>query len=213
MSEALSPFAQFEQERIVREQEREDYWQERREALAAQIEAAQEAEQAAGQALGPLGQPILVGHHSEKSARARHKSYLAKASKTAELIRKYEHATAKWQAASRATAARYTRTAISNKVASLTAQLKKNPANAEALEDELAYWRHHLDMALGQDVTPINRQTVKVGDLVRVKTRWYMVARVNPKTVTVWFDKERGVTSDWRPKYEAIDEHKAIPAT
>lgn len=211
--ETFTPFAQVEEERIIREQEREDYWQQRREVLAAQIEAARAAEKAAGEALGPLGQPILVGHHSERSARTRHKNYLSKASKTADLIRKYEHATTKWQAASRATASRYTRSALSNKVTALTAQLKKNPANAPALEDELAYWSRQLDMALGEDKAPINRETVNVGDLVRVKTRWYMVARVNPKTVTVWFDKERGVTSDWRPKYEAIDEHKAIPAT
>ena len=207
-----TPFAQIEEERITRETERAEYWEERRDTLAAKIEAAEAAERAAGEALGPLGQPILVGHHSERSARTRHKRYLAKVSKTAELYRQHEHAERKLKAATGATAARYTRSALSNKVTALTAALKKNPANAAALEDELAYWRSHLDALLAQDVVPISKETVKPGDLVRVKTRWYMVARANAKTVTVWFDKERGVTSDWRPKYEAIDEHKPIPA-
>lgn len=90
--------------------------------------------------------------------------------------------------------------------------LKKDPSDA-ALEDELSYWQGHLDTLRAQDATPISRETVKPGDLVRVKTSWYMVARANAKTVTVWLDKERGVTSDWRPKYEAIDEHRAVPAS
>lgn len=203
--ETLS-FAEREAERISEETARAERWEQRVKSLEAQLKRAASAADASAQELGPLGQPILRGHHSEKSARTRHKRHISRVNKVSELMQKHEYATSKHRSATIATSKRYTRAAISNKITSLSATLNQGCPDAAAIEDELSYWRKELDTLNTSAPTVINRETVEVGDLIRVGRLWYMVARTNAKTVTVWLDKERGVTSDYRHRYESIDE-------
>lgn len=92
------------------------------------------------------------------------------------------------------------------------------PARDQALSDlthaqqDLDYWQQIRTEHIATGATAnYTREDIKPGDLIRYRRNWAKVARVNPKTVTIWHDESRKVTSDSRISYTAITDHK--PAT
>lgn len=153
----------------------------------------------------PPGQPILVGHHSER----RHRRDLAKADnamrKSVEESKKSEYYDYKVRSLShQVTRAKESRLYLENQLKKATRELKalerwaklytdqKNqddlrPRIAQA-QEKVAYWKKRLEereqeiLAEGGQVA--SPATVKPGDLVRYGD-WYPVVRVNRNTVTI----------------------------
>jgi len=117
-------------------------------------------EQAAGELadLMPLGQPVLVGHHSER----RHRR---------DLERIERHSRASIELSRDAASARHRE------------QLR---ADAAHLDEQLRHWRGHLaDLQAANVHVPVRAEDVGPGDLVRSGGRWERVVKVNTKTVRV----------------------------
>lgn len=147
------------------------------------------------------GQPILVGHYSEKSARnALDKAHNAirrgidEGEYADELARRSDVAAA-------STGARHNPVTVANRIAKFEADLRRwqrSLAKAQPgggyeqqcreqiaqLETDIAYWKAVRAQQIADGVaTNYSRDTVKKGDLVKIRGSWCVVARANAKTV------------------------------
>lgn len=158
----------------------------------------------------PFGQPILVGHHSEKRHRrdlAKIDAHLGKAVDAAKRKEHYEQRAA----TARATAEgkQYSdRGFLGRRIKELEASerlLKRRlegkfyeystpepisdeyreqlTSALEDVEDKLGFYRHCLETCEG---TGFDRETLKGKEFVKVKGRWERVVRLNPTTVSVY---------------------------
>lgn len=154
----------------------------------------------------PLGQPILVDHPSAGVLR-RHYEKVTRL--TEEGIRTGQAANRLREAAAAAEAevrGRYAPLTVANRIALLETE-HRNAAGAEAvrLETELDFWCQVRvgQIAAGRAVA-LGPESVTVDDQVRVGSRWYVVTRVNAKTVTV--AGQQGHAS--KLPYTRLDEHR-----
>jgi hypothetical protein len=157
----------------------------------------------------PFGQPILIGHHSEKNARAdqrridRGMGKCVEESKKADYFR--EQSSALKRDAGRAHSLRYIGNRIKEKTAEV-AKLKRYlngqyyayskpgsmPVSDEyriklegllkSAKEALAHWQEETK-AWGEQLP--SRETIQIGMQVRTIFGWAKVIRVNPKSVTV----------------------------
>jgi hypothetical protein len=208
--DAPRPFAEVEAERNARATERA----ERRTELAAKRQAEADAAYKASRYITgsyPMGQPILVGHHSQR----RHERDLERAhnlmGKSVQLDK-----TAAYHAGRAETAAhqqehrenipttlrRIERLEAAERrmVRSLdraTAEEWRSAIAADLTEtrEELEYWRGHVAAAEAAGVKIWGPADFTKGDFVQISSQgWYEVKRVNPKTIAVvtapgWHDK------------------------
>lgn len=159
----------------------------------------------------PLGQPILVGHHSE----GRHRRDLERIH-TAERKR-FEAADRSDYWARRAKVAvarserRLTAPAIHRRIEELEAELRRQQRFAEQMagkdttriqrwiwfyENRLAFERALL-AAIPQEAQPLTRADLQKGGAIRYNGVWFEIRRVNPKTVSIqaWrLDLKRVIT-------------------
>lgn len=184
----------------------------------------------------PLGQPILVGHHSERRHRAdlsrierSNRVALEAGTEAAELRRRAE-------AAEAATDVRYQPQAVARRITALEverAQIQRTlhgyrtargdtypPADGEyqvrqagrlsELEEQLEYWRgiRAEQVSTGQ-ATAYNRADVAKGDLVEYRGSWYAVVRANQKSVSVT-SRVGGSWTDTIP-YDQLTGHRRTP--
>lgn len=154
----------------------------------------------------PLGQPILVDHPAAGVVR-RHYEKVTRL--TEEGIRAGQAAGRLREAAAAAEAevrGRYAPLTVANRIARLETE-HRNAAGAEAerLEAELDFWCQVRvgQIAAGRAVV-LGPDSVAVGDQVRVGSRWYVVTRVNAKTVTVAGQLGRAS----KLPYARLDEHR-----
>jgi hypothetical protein len=78
-----------------------------------------------------------------------------------------------------------------------------------AQQDHLAYWqRVRAEQVASGEVREYAREQISSGDTIRSGGSWYLVARANPKTVSVYLDAERGVVSSYRVPYAQIRDHR-----
>ena len=75
---------------------------------------------------------------------------------------------------------------------------------AKAIEDK-AYWEKHLKSLGG---VKYSKASVKAGDQVQIRRRWYDVERVNPKSVSVTWRLGGMVTTKTFPYREIQDVRK-----
>lgn len=169
----------------------------------------------------PFGQPILVGHHSQRRhEKAMDKSWaqLGKGvAESAEATREAERAAA---AARRAEG--YDRPdVVGRRLETRKAELRKvlrfldgrDPANdnvhvasMRALADQLAQ-DVDRDQAVLEAAGVLSAAVVRPGDMVRIRNTWYVVERSSPKTVTV-----TGWNYQGRHLYTEIADHVHAPA-
>lgn len=205
------PTAEIERDRQQRQQARSQRLAQRadRAADAAQAAAARGREIASRI---PFGQPILIGHHSER----RHRRDLAtidRAHRTA--AEQEERATElarRAQVAGADTRVRYQPQQVARRITHLEVEQRRlerrihgyrNPlgdefppaegANLDRLTsmlqetlDQLDYWRQiRTEQIRAGEALDLSKATVKPGDHVEYRGRWYPVVRANPKSVSV----------------------------
>lgn len=191
----------------------------KKEALRAQ----QEREAAAVQALPPMGEPIKVGHHSESRHRAAQERAGRELDKLGQVSQQVKDIEGKLSSAEHGLGARYSRQSVFNRIQKLEAEHRKcqrivTTASGEyklamsdyvaQVEKQISYWTEVLE-SHNAHRPRYSKETVKPGDLIKAYNSWYVVARANAKTCTVWFDEARTVTHSSRVPYELIEAHRA----
>ncbi|GIG29314.1 DUF3560 domain-containing protein [Cellulomonas marina] len=220
--------AHLEARQAEHEQQRAERLQER----AARHRTVAEQADEAGRALAdriPLGQPILLGHHSQRRAE-RDRERIERAMRTSiehdAQARRAEDAA---RAAAGAAARRHAPVTVANRIQRLEAQIRKTEraldaagvrtpaqeawslrvrAQLERDRADLAYWTtvrgEQIAAGIATDYGPTH---VAAGDMVKVRGRWLAVVRANPKTVTV-----AGLFgNDTTPWHEVQDHHRFDP--
>ena len=196
-------------------------------------ESRSEARWEAGRSLAeriPFGQPILMGHHSQRSAE-RDRGRIARHMDAS--LEHAERAAAARQGAASAAAAEAARNSpvtVARRIDRLQAQIRSEERSLMhsvargddpqglyrlGLEDRLGIARAdlaHWEAVRAAQVesgaaTAYGPGTVRPGDLVKIRGRWREVVRSNPKTVTV--------TSDYswtdRAPWHEVEDHSAAP--
>jgi hypothetical protein len=154
----------------------------------------------------PRGQPILVGHHSERGHRRALARMDGHVHKAVELGREAERAADGAASAARHMDQRESPGRVARRLERLEAEQRKvrrnldecgstdawgryraqQEATAADLDEKIRYWRRILDehRAAGR-YNPYDATTIKVGDFVGSWAGWREVVRVNKTTVTI----------------------------
>lgn len=206
-------FREREEARIAAEAQTVARWEAKVARLRGEVAAAEAQDKAATEAVPPMGQPVLVGHHSERGHRKALDRAHRTAEKAAEVRAELGDAEYKLKQAKAATGARYSLPSMGNKVREVKAKINaatRAGGDTTDLLTELAYWDEKI--AQKQEETlgcTLSKENVKPGDLIQVGGKLvYKVARANAKTVTVWLDEENKITSSYRVAYEKITRHE-----
>jgi hypothetical protein len=227
------PAEQVEADRAARQQGRVDALTDKAARRSAIATAAEEKATALAGRL-PLGQPILIGHHSEGAMR-RHFDRVD--SSTRAYIQADEDAratAARAETASHTTELRHSPRTVSRRIERLSAEQRalqrsidsysppSDGASAapdahvprlatrnEELLNQIAYWtRWRTEQIAAGDVVKYSRETISADDLIRYMGDWRTVKRVNPKSVTL----EWGTWSPTVP-YGDIEDHRRAAST
>jgi hypothetical protein len=201
-------FAEAEAERVERAEARTERFQEYAGNAASRSQAAYKGVRAIGDGI-PMGQPILVGHHSERRARRdvermdsgmrksieedKKSSYYAEraaASGSYEEFRKSPGRTLRRLDKHRAElrgVERWLRGESNNGYTraltpATVAELNRRKAE---LEEEIEFWEHVIAEAEKDGFKVWGKADFKKGDFVRYRGRWFEVLRVNAKSVTI----------------------------
>lgn len=140
----------------------------------------------------PLGQPILLSHHSE----GRHRAHLARINRLdRQAVEQFGRARDEQQRAraSAAEAAGYDDPArVARRIATARTELRRwqqwpadnerATAKVQELTDQIA--RDEAALA-ASPAAGYNRDTVRAGDAVKVRSSWHLVEKSNPKTFAV----------------------------
>ena len=201
-------FAEAEAERYERAEERAERYGGRGEAAAATGERLWEETSRVWEQLN--GQPILVGHHSER----RHRNLLdrthAKEGRALDELKRGEYWASRAAAAGRYKDHRESVPVTLRRIEKLEAEDRQvqrrldgtdkfmnfgTPASGECRErllvrkeeivGELAYWREHVAVRKADGVRVWSRDDFTKGDFVQFLGTWYEVLRVNAKSVTI----------------------------
>ena len=169
----------------------------------------------------PLGQPILVGHHSERRHRRdllRMEQGMRKSIKESE---KAEYFADKATSLARAESKLKSRRFVGNRINDAKREIAQLSKWAEAshprllqAQEKLEYWQSSLKeieaQQSSQGLTIASPETIKPGDLVYYIGSWLPVVRVNKKTVTVshWLGIPKFT---YKIEYTRISEFKSKP--
>lgn len=170
----------------------------------------------------PMGQPILVGHHSERRHRrdiARIDSNMRKAVEESKKADYFSHKST--NLVRDAKRIKEDRSYIMNRIEEEESYLRRLRRYATSYsdytirvsetEEKITYWKSRLsevetDMKGSGDrvATPDN---LKIGFWIKYTGTWYEVIRVSKKSVTVkgWLGVER---LTWKPRYADIDDFR-----
>ena len=149
-----------------------------------------------------MGQPILVGHHSEKGARRDQERMWNLTRKSIDASNKAGHYAGRAAASERRANAEHTVDFMCRRVEDAETEIRKLEKRIEQAEslggheeyieritgviadakDRADYWRAKIEEAGG---VRYSRETVKKGSFIRYRGTWYPVKRVNPKSVTI----------------------------
>ncbi len=231
LDHTLRPMADVEAARILRQAQRVDALTEKAARTATAADSAETTASSLSKML-PLGQPILVGHHSEAKMR-RHFDRIDQTTRVSVVASDAARLAAdRAAAAARTTDARYSPLAVARRIGRLEVEQRRHQRAVDAFADEtpdelsasasqlerlraanadllaqLVYWRgiREEQIAAGLVVT-YSSDAIAKGDGVKHRRRWGLVKRVNPKTVTVeWGDCTSTVP------YAELEGH--VPAT
>jgi|SRR5450755_4721239 len=203
-------FAEAEADRYARAEDRAEYHEELAGVAQSRADGHWNAERGILDMI-PMGQPILVGHHSE----GRHRRDLARADSHMrhglEEIGKRDYHEGRASSAERFKAVRENIPVTLRRIEKLEAEERQlvrrrdgsgkamhgedTPATGAYLErltvrladiaEELAYWRKHVADQEEAGLKIWSRADFAKGDFVRTRGRWYQVERVNPKSLSV----------------------------
>lgn len=180
----------------------------------------------------PFGQPILLGHHSQAKAERTAAKVHAHRRASWEHQSKADAAAAAARTAAAGPGARHDPVTVANRVERLSAGIRLDERRLAALEASTDQVRNGCDQSLLERLaaaradlehwqgvraaqladgtaTDYSRETVRPGDLVKIRGRWYTVARANAKTVAVQTER---TWSDKAPWHEVQDHRGASPA-
>lgn len=199
-------------EKVEAVAERAEARAERADARADKADAESAARHKAADAIAsfiPFGQPILVGHHSEKRHRRdleKIDGHMRKAIDAGEKAKHYERRAE--TARETAEGKQYGNPAfLGRRIAEQEAELRgtqrriaevcdrqhgtgpevldwldRLEASAAETEDKLGFYRHCLEKC---DLPTFSRETLKGKTAVKVRGQWYPIVKLNPKTVAV----------------------------
>ena len=208
---------------------------ERREVKAARLHDLAATQQARADAydrqLPPMGQPILIGHHSEAKHRRTLERARAMTLRTMDTKKAATEMDEAARVAASATTHRHNPVTVGNRIKTLQAELRGlesqlttatttekekpwAPARAAELkaqilthEDKLTYWSsiRAEQIATGQ-IVDYSKDTISKGDLVHYLGDWYPVVRANAKSVSIRQHPERSWTHT--VEYHKLTGHK-----
>ncbi len=217
------PARDVEADRTRRADERAAALAAKAERVTARATAAAARSEQADARLPDNGQPILIGHHSERGHRRaiERADNARRASITADVDAR--EAARRAEVAAHATDARYAPVTVANRIERLTSEERhlerrrgahpslQLDADLERLGDELAFWREVREEQIrsGQ-ASAYGPHNVSEGDAVQIRGRWYEVVRANRKTVAV--PSTFGSWTDTTPWYEVRDHRPAAAA-
>ena len=217
-------FATVEAERYERAEDRAERMAERSAAATGNAERMWSETDAVYGALN--GQPILVGHRSER----RHRNLLdkthAKEGRAVDEFRKGKYLAERATAAERYKGNRENVPTTLRRIAKLEAEarrtvrtiagdtysetpggewLERLTATLADTREELAYWREHVAAAEAAGVKVWSSADFAKGDFVKTRGHWYEILRVNPKSLTVPAGALQYVTTDATRAYSWND--------
>lgn len=229
------PTADVEADRADRAAARAEALAEKADRKAASAEAAHQSARQAGDALPEGGEPIKVGHHSERRHRKAVETAHNRMRKAVAADAEADRAAQRSEAAQKATERRHSPSRVANRIQHIKTDLRAverdleghtigagspyaekvapaSGARKERLEarkagltDDLAYWTTIREEQIERgEAADFTREDIAAGDLIKYGGLWSKVARVNPKTVTVYLTDT--VTSSYRPRYDQIQE-------
>lgn len=175
----------------------------------------------------PFGQPILLGHHSQRCAERDAQRIHRNMAAAIEHEDRARHARHQAQEAQAATGARHSQVTVGNRIEHLAAEVRRaeraievhplaegeqpTPWHTSTLERlaadraDLAYWTQlQQEKTEAGEFTSYGPGTVAVGDAVRVAGSWRRVARVNAKSVAV----ETGYSWTNRVPWHKVTDHR-----
>jgi hypothetical protein len=173
--------------------------------LAARAQARSDAAYETARSIGsgiPFGQPILVGHHSERGHRAALRRIDRNMRRSIDEGKKADYFEHRAEASARTAAGQHSAGFCQRRIIEaeadvrrFTRRLTEYAADAEYCarlrvlladaEGKAEYWRGQLAAAGG---VALDRATVKPGDQVLTRHGWARAVRANPKTVSVRFE-------------------------
>jgi hypothetical protein len=201
-------FAEAEADREERAEERADRFTEYAGNAAGRSDAAYAGVRRIGDGI-PMGQPILVGHHSEGRARRDVARMDAGMRRSIDEQEKAAHYAGRAAAAGSYKAFRTNPGRTLRRIATLEADLRRVERRQrgegaggfpysltpdavaelnrrkEELEEELGFWRHVIAQAEEAGCKVWGKADFKKGDFVLYSGTWYEVLRVNAKSVTI----------------------------
>ncbi|MFD0032486.1 DUF3560 domain-containing protein [Streptomyces sp. NPDC127172] len=201
-------FAEAEADREERAEDRAERFTEYAGNAAGRSDAAYAGVKRIGDGI-PMGQPILVGHHSEGRARRDVARMDAGMRKSIAEQEKAKHYAGRAAAAGSYEAFRKNPPRTLRRIKNLEADLRRvekwqrgesaggytrslTPATVaelgrrhEELTDELGFWRHVIAKAEEDGFKVWGPADFTKGDFARIRGRWYEVLRVNKATLTV----------------------------
>ena len=207
------PFAEIEAERNERAAERAEYRTELADKREGEAEAAYEASNRAVEGI-PMGQPVLVGHHSQRKHEKALERSRNQLSKSVELSKTAKYHAGRAEAAAHYQEGREDIPTTLRRIDRLEAQersILRSESNAKAgrssggwpqdytpeqveeisgrlaeVREELEYWRAHVAAAEANGLKLWSRADFKKGDWVQRRGgEWDLVERVNPKSLSL----------------------------
>jgi uncharacterized protein DUF3560 len=210
VSREIVSTAEREAHRAERIENRQDALSAKAERKATESTARYNASSAIAQRI-PFGQPILVGHHSERGHRADLEKIRRHMDASCELAGESADAARKAAASERNSSYRLTGPATLRRIErmearqrDITRKLEQATAGSswhqrlvehlQVIEDDLSYWRGHVAALATEGFKVWSAADFTPGDLVKTAFGWHKVVRVNAKSLSVetgytWTDK------------------------
>lgn len=175
----------------------------------------------------PLGQPILVGHHSEARMRKAYENIENASRASVAAYEEAKNAEAKAVAASQIQGAGVTVAGPHNRLPRVKQVETHSPAKGAhrervlaeitRLEDQIGYWKGELAKTAEAGAQMWDAATLEVGDRIRYWGGWDTVAKVNAKSVRLAsragrlpFDRIKAVTTSDGCAVHVIDGARTV---
>ncbi|KNX39719.1 hypothetical protein VV01_00360 [Luteipulveratus halotolerans] len=161
------------------------------------------------------GQPILVGHHSQRGAERDQERAHALLGRSVEQQRQADEARRRAETAASEASGREEPHQVARRIDALTADVRRlerqtNGRPSEELDHaraQLEHWRHvRAQQVEAGQTRAYTREDIAPGDLIQIRrNEWERVTRVNAKTVTVYRPEGWNVA---RVRYHQIRDHR-----
>ncbi|GAA1463433.1 DUF3560 domain-containing protein (plasmid) [Nocardiopsis exhalans] len=197
---AATSFAEHEAASYDRAEDRAERYAERGERATGHAQALEAEAKKRADAI-PFGQPILIGHHSEKRDRRYREGIGRKFDQSAQEAGRGRYWKERAQAAQGYRSGRENLGVTLRRIEKLEAEERRIERNLARTSNEdyrdrltadlaetneqLAYWREAVAEAEANGAKVWRKEDFAKGDYVRCHGTWWEVLRVNPKSVTI----------------------------